>query len=112
MGTPSRGAHLRRASGRPSRRGSGCRPESRRRRRNRIEPSATRSRCAYKGEASYSSVRMPDRLERDIAWRHNDQLDDATRVGGHVAFFDERVDTVVDGVARARPVTPWSRARD
>jgi uncharacterized protein (DUF427 family) len=55
---------------------------------------------------------MPDRLERDIAWRHNDQLDDATRVGGHVAFFDERVDTVVDGVARARPVTPWSRARD
>jgi uncharacterized protein (DUF427 family) len=73
-----------------------------------LEPTDTRTWCAYKGEASYSSVRMPDRLERDIAWRYLDPLDDAARVGGHVSFFDERVDIVVDGVARAHPVTPWS----
>ncbi|WP_394768104.1 DUF427 domain-containing protein [Lacisediminihabitans sp.] len=77
-----------------------------------LEPSDTRSWCAYKGEASYWSVRMPDRLERDIAWRYDTPLDDALRVRGHVAFFDERVDMVVDGATRARPITPWSRARD
>ncbi|TXN29007.1 DUF427 domain-containing protein [Lacisediminihabitans profunda] len=78
-----------------------------------LEPSDTRSWCAYKGEASYSSVRMPDRLERDIAWRYESPLDDALRVSGQVAFFDERVDIVVDGAARARPITPWSqRATD
>jgi hypothetical protein len=29
-------------------------------------------------------------------------------VAGLVACFDERVDLVLDGVRRERPVTPWS----
>ena len=32
----------------------------------------------------------------------------AQRIAGLVAFFNERVDLVVDGVAQERPHTPWS----
>jgi hypothetical protein len=35
-------------------------------------------------------------------------LREASEVAGRVAFFDERVDVVLDGVGRERPVTPWS----
>jgi hypothetical protein len=35
-------------------------------------------------------------------------LHDAARVRDLIAFFDERIDVVLDGERRARPVTPWS----
>lgn len=73
-----------------------------------LEPRATRTRCAYKGEASYWSVNVAGRVVDDLAWSYEDPFDDASALHGHVAFFDERMDLVVDGSARARPVTPWS----
>ena len=33
---------------------------------------------------------------------------DARDVAGMVAFFDEKVDVIFDGVRRERRVTPWS----
>jgi hypothetical protein len=30
-------------------------------------------------------------------------------LAGRIAFFNERVDVVVDGARMERPVTPWSR---
>jgi uncharacterized protein (DUF427 family) len=44
----------------------------------------------------------------DLAWSYEDPLHDAAAVRGLVAFFDERVDVVLDGERRERPVTPWS----
>jgi uncharacterized protein (DUF427 family) len=61
--------------------------------------------CAYKGRASYYSGAGQD----DLAWTYRDPLHDAARVKDRIAFFNERVDLVVDGVAQERPVTPWSR---
>lgn len=74
-----------------------------------LRPSDTRTRCAYKGEASYFSVVLGDTVVPDLLWGYPDPLLDARPVGGLVAFFDERVDVVVDGVRRERPITPWSR---
>jgi uncharacterized protein (DUF427 family) len=68
-------------------------------------PSDTRTRCAYKGEASYWS--LPD--VEDVAWFYPAPLREAGVVKDRVAFFDEVVDVVVDGERRERPVTPWSR---
>ena len=51
-----------------------------------LVPSDTHTYCAYKGQASYWSA----------------------RAGGLVAFFNERVDVVLDGQRSERPVTPWS----
>ncbi len=72
-----------------------------------MTPSPTRTVCAYKGRASYLSVAdSPDGV--DIAWTYDDPLHDALDVAGEIAFFSERVDMVVDGVQRERPVSPWS----
>jgi len=69
-----------------------------------LRESDTRSFCAYKGEASYLSVEG----ETDVAWTYPAPLREAAVVTDHVAFFNERVDIVVDGTPLERPVTPWS----
>ena len=77
-----------------------------------LQPSPTHSYCAYKGQASYWSVTVGDRVIPDIAWTYQQPLHDASRVRGLTAFFDERVDVTVDGQRHERPVTPWSPGRD
>jgi uncharacterized protein (DUF427 family) len=73
-----------------------------------LVPSDTRTYCAYKGQASYWSASAGGRLIPDLAWTYREPLTDASRVGGLVAFFNERVDVVLDGQRSERPVTPWS----
>jgi uncharacterized protein (DUF427 family) len=69
-----------------------------------LQPSDTRTSCAYKGEASYWSLAG----EADVAWTYRQPLREAAEVTDRVAFFNERVDLVVDGERLERPVTPWS----
>jgi uncharacterized protein (DUF427 family) len=74
-----------------------------------LRPSSTTSTCAYKGEATYRSVELPGgRVVPDLVWTYGAPLPEASPVAGLLAFFDERVDVVVDGVPRGRPRTPWS----
>jgi uncharacterized protein (DUF427 family) len=70
-----------------------------------LTPSDSISYCAYKGRASYFSV--PDG-PADVAWTYPEPLREAAPVRDYVAFFNERVDVVVDGQRRERPVTHWS----
>lgn len=70
-----------------------------------LEPSDTISYCAYKGRATYLSV---PHGPADIAWTYPDPLREAQPVRDHVSFFNERVDIVLDGRHRDRPVTHWS----
>jgi uncharacterized protein (DUF427 family) len=67
--------------------------------------------CAYKGHATYWSVRLPSGLHRNIAWSYLAPRHDAQAVGGRVAFFDEHVDLEVDGRPQPRPRTPWAAPR-
>jgi uncharacterized protein (DUF427 family) len=69
-----------------------------------LRPSSTRTLCAYKGQATYWSLQDED----DIAWSYPAPLREAAEVTDRVAFFNERVDLVVDGARLERPVTPWS----
>ena len=73
-----------------------------------LVPSPTRTWCAYKGQASYFSASVGGRLVPDLAWSYPDPQHDAARVRDLIAFFDERIDVILDGQRRARPVTPWS----
>jgi uncharacterized protein (DUF427 family) len=77
----------------------------------RLQESTTRSRCAYKGEASYWSVDLGGRVEPDLVWTYQQPLPDAVELAGMLAFFDERADVVVDGRRRGRPRTEWSIGR-
>jgi uncharacterized protein (DUF427 family) len=73
-----------------------------------LVPSDTVTLCAYKGRASYWSVRTGGRSVADLAWTYEEPLHDAERVRGLVAFFNERVDVILDGERQERPVSPWS----
>jgi uncharacterized protein (DUF427 family) len=70
-----------------------------------LEPTDTVSYCAYKGRASYFSA--PGGLA-DVAWTYHRPLREAEPVTGHIAFFNERVDIIVDGQRGQRPTTPFS----
>jgi uncharacterized protein (DUF427 family) len=67
-----------------------------------LRPTATRTYCPYKGEASYWSVEAGGRRHQDLAWCYERPLPDMAPITGLVAFWDERVDVVFDGVRRAR----------
>ncbi len=69
-----------------------------------LRPSDTITYCAYKGRASYWSCAS----EADIAWSYAHPLHEAAEIADRIAFFNERVDHIVDGRRLPRPVTPWS----
>jgi len=71
-------------------------------------PSDTRTYCAYKGQAAYWSARAGGRVVPDIAWTYEQPRHDAAEVRGFIAFFNERLDVIVDGERLERPITPWS----
>jgi len=64
-----------------------------------LRPSARRSYCPYKGQASYWSG---DAAE-DIAWSYEDPLPELSVIKGLVAFWDETVDVFLDDELRSRP---------
>ena len=73
-----------------------------------LEPSDTRTGCAYKGFASYRSIRVGDHVEQDLAWFYEQPTRDAERVKGYLCFFNERCDIEIDGELQERPRTKWS----
>jgi uncharacterized protein (DUF427 family) len=77
-----------------------------------LVPTDTRTICAYKGHPSYWSVTTNGRTHSDLAWTYEEPFKEVPEIAGYVAFFNERVDVIVDGVRRERPVTHWSRRDD
>lgn len=75
-----------------------------------LRPSEKRTRCAYKGEASYWSPDVGGRVCDNLAWSYEEPLEDAAALTGLVAFFDELVDVTLDGARRERPRTGISAA--
>jgi uncharacterized protein (DUF427 family) len=70
-----------------------------------LEPTDTKTRCPYKGTASYFSTEAVD----DLVWCYEQPIDESRAIAGRLAFFNERVDLVVDGELQVRPKTRWSR---
>ena len=73
-----------------------------------LVPSPTRSRCPYKGEAVYWSVRDGDELLEDIVWSYPAPIPEAPKIENLLAFYNEKTDITVDGVLQERPATQWS----
>jgi uncharacterized protein (DUF427 family) len=74
-----------------------------------LERSETKTRCAYKGVASYWHVRAGGVLHEDLAWTYGEPERDGSPIRGLICFFNERVNLEVDGVAQEQPVTQWSQ---
>jgi uncharacterized protein (DUF427 family) len=73
-----------------------------------LVPSDNRTGCAYKGFASYHSVRVGGEEEEDLVWFYPEPTRDVERIKGYLAFFNERADIEVDGELQERPITQWS----
>lgn len=67
-------------------------------------PSAKTSICPYKGQASYWSVRVGDRIAEDAVWAYLDPLPEAPRIKSHYCFYPEKIDRLdVEGEIAAGP---------
>jgi uncharacterized protein (DUF427 family) len=74
-----------------------------------LVPSDTVTHCPYKGRAEWWSVRTPDgAVHADLAWSYRAPLPESQKIAGLIAFYDEKVDVIVDGVRRERPRTKFS----
>ncbi len=74
-----------------------------------LEQSATETLCPYKGTTSgYWSVRAGDTVHPDLAWTYHYPLPAVAAIAGLVAFYNEKLDIIIDGAALARPKTQFS----
>jgi uncharacterized protein (DUF427 family) len=73
-----------------------------------LASSDTVTRCPYKGVASYHSIVLPGgQTVPDAVWIYEHPLAELVRISGLLAFFNERVDIVLDGECQERPESPW-----
>lgn len=63
-----------------------------------LEPTGTHTRCPYKGEASYWTVRLPDGRElTDAVWGYPEPLPESARIAGALSFLHDGLTVLVDG---------------
>ena len=72
-------------------------------------PSDTVTSCPYKGTTSgYWSVRAGGTVHPDLAWSYDFPTRQLLPITGMIAFYNEKVDTFVDGQQLERPHTHFS----
>ena len=82
-------------------------------------PSAQRTYCPFKGNATYWSVEIGGETVEDLAWSYEAPFDEAETVEGYIAFYWDRVDSWLaeeaeitlpepqDAPAADNPLVPW-----
>jgi uncharacterized protein (DUF427 family) len=71
-------------------------------------PTETVTHCPYKGQAEYWSLRGGNRVHEGLAWSYRTPLPESQKIAGLIAFYNEKVDTYVDGALEQRPSTKFS----
>ena len=75
----------------------------------RLIPSPTVTACPYKGTTSgYWSVRAGGTVHPDLAWSYDFPTRQLLPITGMIAFYNEKVDTFLDGQQLERPRTHFS----
>ncbi len=72
-----------------------------------MEPTSYRTHCPFKGNASYWTLRIDDRVAENVLWAYEDPLPEAAGLKGYVAFYRNRMDSWSDedGEVAIDPVT-------
>ena len=74
-----------------------------------LVPSDTQTACPYKGTTSgYWSANVELRIHPDIAWTYDFPTRELQPIAGLIAFYNEKIDLFLDGVALERPHTHLS----
>ncbi len=58
----------------------------------RLTPSAHRTYCPFKGDASYWHIATGDRVSQNAAWAYPAPYDECVALADHVAFYADRLD--------------------
>lgn len=78
-----------------------------------LVPSETVTQCPYKGTTSaYWSARTGTHFHPDLAWCYDFPTRQLLPIAGMIAFYNEKVDLVVDGEPLDRPRTHFSSERN
>jgi len=72
-----------------------------------LTPTDTMTACPYKGNAEYWSVEADGERFEDIVWGYRFPLAESISVAGYVCFYNEKVDTYIDGELEERPKTKF-----
>jgi uncharacterized protein (DUF427 family) len=75
-----------------------------------LQHTDTITRCPYKGQPEHFAAHIRGEVYRDVAWSYPTPLPESQKIAGLIAFYDERVDTVVDDVKQDRPKTHFAWA--
>jgi uncharacterized protein (DUF427 family) len=59
-----------------------------------LERTAHTSRCPYKGDASYYSIKADGRVAENAIWTYEHPFAGVAEIAGYVAFYPNRVDTI------------------
>jgi uncharacterized protein (DUF427 family) len=73
-----------------------------------LTPTATRSRCPYKGEACYWSLDVNGQHLDDVVWSYPAPISEIPKIENLLSFYNEKVDIEIDGIPNERPRTAWS----
>ena len=58
--------------------------------------------CPYKGRANYYNVKVNGREYPNLVWYYRYPTIESAPIAGHLCFFNEKVDTWVDGVKESK----------
>jgi uncharacterized protein (DUF427 family) len=61
---------------------------------DRLVPTARHTRCPFKGEASYFSVKGKGRVREDAVWTYEQPYDEVASIKGRLAFYADKVDAI------------------
>ncbi|KAI9712216.1 MAG: hypothetical protein M1812_006951 [Candelaria pacifica] len=73
-----------------------------------LTPSYTISKCPYKGEANYYNVQVNNKTHRDLVWWYKTPTSESLAIAGLVCFYNEKVDTTLDGKRLERPKSKFA----
>lgn len=73
-----------------------------------LQLSDTVTHCPYKGRAQTWSVKVGETLHPDLAWGYPAPLAESQKIAGLIAFYNEKVDTLIDEVLQEKPSTKFS----
>ncbi len=73
-----------------------------------LQKSKLKTGCAYKGWASYYTVKIGNQEAKNVCWHYDFPASEMSKIATLIAFFNERVDIYVDGLLQEKPRTLWS----
>ena len=62
-----------------------------------LKPSAHKTHCPYKGDASYFSIQTNGRSAENAVWSYEQPYPAVKAIKDHLAFYRDRVDAIVEG---------------